>query len=280
MLISRVLAVSISLGLFPSIVAADCSVRDFMTVPLPPISDRPAFADALEIAFPGVVVDLDADHMTIDEAILPLGAVQKRTMAAQIADGTIRDQFSIAYPLDFDLSKREEPWFDPGRVRNDPMFRALYGSTESQVASGLARADYNGANTTARFAASDRHCVAHQLQAALDAIAAEGPSMDKYFQSVGGSFNWRTIAGTNRLSAHSFGTAVDFNTKLGGYWRWAGASEGRVGPYENQYPRVLVEHMERFGFIWGGKWHHFDGMHFEYRPELILHSRMLAEGRS
>jgi hypothetical protein len=25
---------------------------------------------------------------------------------------------------------------------------------------------------------------------------------------------------------------------------------------------------EREGFIWGGKWYHFDPIHFEYRPEL------------
>jgi len=26
---------------------------------------------------------------------------------------------------------------------------------------------------------------------------------------------------------------------------------------------------ERHGFIWGGKWFHYDTMHFEYRPELL-----------
>jgi D-alanyl-D-alanine carboxypeptidase len=26
---------------------------------------------------------------------------------------------------------------------------------------------------------------------------------------------------------------------------------------------------ERAGFIWGGKWYHFDTFHFEYRPEII-----------
>jgi D-alanyl-D-alanine carboxypeptidase len=24
-----------------------------------------------------------------------------------------------------------------------------------------------------------------------------------------------------------------------------------------------------YGFIWGGKWYHYDTMHFEYRPELM-----------
>jgi hypothetical protein len=26
---------------------------------------------------------------------------------------------------------------------------------------------------------------------------------------------------------------------------------------------------ERHGFIWGGRWAHYDTMHFEYRPELL-----------
>jgi hypothetical protein len=26
---------------------------------------------------------------------------------------------------------------------------------------------------------------------------------------------------------------------------------------------------EQHGFIWGGRWAHYDTMHFEYRPELL-----------
>ncbi|WP_228384801.1 M15 family metallopeptidase [Campylobacter pinnipediorum] len=26
---------------------------------------------------------------------------------------------------------------------------------------------------------------------------------------------------------------------------------------------------EKNGFIWGGRWKHFDTMHFEYRPEFL-----------
>ena len=28
--------------------------------------------------------------------------------------------------------------------------------------------------------------------------------------------------------------------------------------------------IERHGFIWGGNWYHYDTMHFEYRPELLM----------
>ena len=35
------------------------------------------------------------------------------------------------------------------------------------------------------------------------------------------------------------------------------------------YYGVIVDVFERNGFIWGGKWYHYDTMHFEYRPELL-----------
>jgi hypothetical protein len=36
------------------------------------------------------------------------------------------------------------------------------------------------------------------------------------------------------------------------------------------YPQAIVDAFEAEGFIWGGKWHSFDFMHFEYRPELLI----------
>ncbi|MDD9945395.1 MAG: M15 family metallopeptidase [Myxococcales bacterium] len=34
-------------------------------------------------------------------------------------------------------------------------------------------------------------------------------------------------------------------------------------------PADVVQAFERHGFIWGGRWYHYDTMHFEYRPELL-----------
>ncbi len=39
--------------------------------------------------------------------------------------------------------------------------------------------------------------------------------------------------------------------------------------YKNEIPMEIVRIFEKHGFIWGGKWHHYDTMHFEYRPELL-----------
>lgn len=277
MLRSRLVAIALALGLLPLPSAARaCEIRDFLALGLPEASGRSPMALALELAYPGVAVDETAQTLAVGGRTFALGGHANRPMRERIADPSIRDQFAQVYPLDFDLSRRLEPWFDPGRARHEGMLRALYGQSEAEVAADLVRVEYRGATARARFAISSRHCAARQLQAALDAIAAEGAEMDRFFTSVGGSFNWRVISGTSRLSAHSFGIAVDFNTSLGGYWRWSGETEGRVGHYDNRYPEALVRHMERFGFIWGGKWHHYDGMHFEYRPELILHARQAA----
>ena len=41
--------------------------------------------------------------------------------------------------------------------------------------------------------------------------------------------------------------------------------------YRNKIPMAIVEPFEKKGFIWGGRWYHYDTMHFEYRPELLLY---------
>ena len=87
---------------------------------------------------------------------------------------------------------------------------------------------------------------------------------------LGGSVNWRSIAGTSRLSAHSWGIAIDLNARYGAYWRWqkSPAPESILN-LRRSYPGEIVKIFEAQGFIWGGKWSHYDLMHFEYRPELL-----------
>lgn len=34
-------------------------------------------------------------------------------------------------------------------------------------------------------------------------------------------------------------------------------------------PQALIDIFEKHGFIWGGRWYHYDTMHFEYRSEII-----------
>ena len=47
---------------------------------------------------------------------------------------------------------------------------------------------------------------------------------------------------------------------------------------QTAYPREIVAAFEAQGFIWGGKWYHYDIMHFEYRPELLAKARLAVPG--
>ena len=86
-------------------------------------------------------------------------------------------------------------------------------------------------------------------------------------------WNWRTIAGTNRRSNHSYGTAIDLLPRnLRGrytYWRWGTDEEISRETYYMP-PDSVIRAFRNYGFIWGGHWDLIDTMHFEYRPEILL----------
>jgi hypothetical protein len=69
---------------------------------------------------------------------------------------------------------------------------------------------------------------------------------------------------------HSFGIAIDIDADHSDYWRWNRPGRDGTYPYRNRVPREVVDIFEKHGFIWGGAWYHYDTMHFEYRPELLV----------
>ena len=150
--------------------------------------------------------------------------------------------------------------YDPGRFRNGKFFRKIYGNSASEVRSHLTTINWFGQHIkVTTINGVDKH---------LKAIAKEllhYPKLRKYLTPIGGTFKWRYIAGTHRLSVHSFGAAIDINVRYSAYWRW---SKGGYR-YQNKIPLQIVKIFEKHGFIWGGKWYHYDTMHFEYRPELL-----------
>jgi len=188
-----------------------------------------------------------------------------KTEEEAMATPDIEDTLKQIYPLG-PSAKALSPNADPGRIRSQPLLEVLYGSTEGEVRSDLVPVDFVGS----KVAFNRQQGAADALAAAgreLEKLAKEHPEIQPYFEKLGGSFNWRPIAGTNRLSAHSFGIAVDLNPDLARYWRW---DEDPSSYRPDEFPFQIVEAFERHGFIWGGKWSHYDSMHFEYRPELIL----------
>ena len=86
-------------------------------------------------------------------------------------------------------------------------------------------------------------------------------------------YDCRVIAGTARRSMHAYGAAFDLNHGRTHYWQWSDAAAGMITPYVNTVPLEIVAAFEAEGFLWGGRWAHFDTMHFEYRPEMLPGAR-------
>jgi hypothetical protein len=117
--------------------------------------------------------------------------------------------------------------------------------------------------------AGQRLPVHRRVAPALERVAARlrDPGLSVYFQQMGGTFVWRKILGTNRRSPHSWGIAVDIGVPRSDYWEWAKPREPIR--WRNRIPQAIVDAFEAEGFIWAGRWFHYDTMHFEYRPELL-----------
>ena len=68
---------------------------------------------------------------------------------------------------------------------------------------------------------------------------------------------------------YGFGIAIDIAAAHSHYWLRAKPGAGGHITYKNEIPQEIVRTFEAHGFIRGGKWYHYDTMHFEYQPELI-----------
>ena len=167
------------------------------------------------------------------------------------------------------------------RKDNNRAFQAaLYGGLARQeIEERLERIDFLGEKVT----------VHRDIAAPLKRVDAEIRKWDgarDFIASIGSieGYSWRQIAGTQRMSYHSWGLAVDIQPRrLGGkaiYWLWEMGrnKDWMLVPLENRWnpPDQVIEAFEREGFIWGGKWPVYDNMHFEYRPELHELTRLLA----
>lgn len=156
----------------------------------------------------------------------------------------------------------------PGRRRSYELLRALYGSTAEEVRARVRRVSF----LQQALQLEEQAALAlTRVEARLAPLVADRPDLRRYLKQSGG-FVWRPIAGEKRLSPHSFGIALDLSPRLAPYWRW---SSQRPHPLQADYPTEIVAAFEAEGFIWGGKWHEYDLMHYEYRPELLCKARLL-----
>ena len=257
-ILSRV-AVTLLLGMAPT-AAAQAATS------LPPddsaalLRAYPEFLDRIE---ENDLIWKDGTRMHIDDG---KGAKAFDTM---LNDPDIKDMFIIKYPAG-EKGLAPELNFDPGRVRYEPFFQKMYGDCRTK---GFMT---NAVDVVWLPSKDGRKVKFTKINGAAEALQKVSNELDKlpdrflvYLRPSQGTYNCRPIMGTDRRSAHGYGIAIDIAAAHSHYWLSSKPDSGGRIRYKNEIPWEIVRIFEKHGFIWGGKWYHYDTMHFEYRPEII-----------
>jgi hypothetical protein len=230
--------------------------------------------DALVAAYPDFLASHDdKDLVWKDGTRVAVSDGRANKSFDQLIDNPdIKDQFAIPYPLGAEL-KTPALNEDPGRIRNEPFFLKMYGDCRrGEVGKRLKPVAWLPGRHGGTVMATSVNQVDERLAEVSKALETLPASMTKYLVPSAGIYNCRTIVNTKRLSVHAFGAAIDINDKFSDYWEWSKGKDGKI-VWKNRIPPAIGEIFERYGFIWGAKWYHFDSMHFEYRPEIIALAR-------
>lgn len=229
------------------------------------------FAQKLKKAYPDFVADFSDNRLIFKDGTKMIwdDGIKNKPWQQQLDNPDLKDMFLQAYTTGT-LKNSPAQNFDPGRIRNQAFFEKMYGSSEKIVDKNLTEIVWCPKLIGQKITVTRVNGVDMQLMA-ISKELDEHPELKKYLMNIGGTFTWRNITGTHRHSMHSYGMTIDINTKYSDYWQWSCkcTNENTVIKYKNRIPQTIVDAFERHGFVWGGKWYHYDTMHFEYRPELI-----------
>ena len=190
-----------------------------------------------------------------------------RSYDSKLGSGDVQDTLEIPYPLD-NINKVMDKNIDPGRIRSYSFLGAVYGNSKDGIEKNLTSVQtYCGNILFNKLAAENLKKTFDEIKN----IVNSNPKVGGYVTPISGTYNYRVIQDTGTLSPHSYGIAIDLHKNDADYWKWVDKEVGskRIA----SYPKEIVKAFENNGFVWGGKWEHFDILHFEYRPEIILKNK-------
>ena len=193
---------------------------------------------------------------------------KEKNRDSKVSNSDVQDTLEEIYPLE-SIDKVLEG-IDPGRSRCYSLLNGLYGGNRKEVEKNLSSISTLCGNITFNKNARAGEALKKALNEAKE-LANNKNKINNFIFPISGGYNYRVIQDTGRLSPHAYAIAIDLNRNNSDYWKWVDKSKGSKRIEE--YPKELVKIFEDNGFIWGGKWEHFDILHFEYRPEIILKSK-------
>ncbi|MEW8994086.1 M15 family metallopeptidase [Clostridium sp.] len=198
---------------------------------------------------------------------------QSKNFNGKMDNADLQDILEDTYPLSMpdkllDINR------DPGRFRNYNLLNEVYGGSEREVSSNLIGVPSPYKN----YQFNKNNGAAESLKKAMEELkqlSLGNAAVSSLLNPVNGTFNYRVISGTGKLSPHAYGIAIDINSNPSDYWKWASREAGEKRMLS--YPKELIDVFEKNNFVWGGKWGHFDILHFEYRPEILIKARYFGE---
>jgi len=227
-----------------------------------------AALDTLVAAYPAALAGHDGNVLRWrDGTIMPVsGDTDAKTFRELLHRASVIDQFRFPYPRgSFDRSSAIDA--DPGRLRNAAFFAKMYGDCRrGEVVGKLVSVRWLPKTWGGSIRITSVNGVSEHLRAISSEIDALPENIKRAAYPIADAYNCRSVADTGQPSPHGYGIAIDLNISVSDYWYWR---RNGAAVYRNRMPEEIVAIFEKHGFIWGGKWRHFDTMHFEYRPELL-----------
>jgi len=264
---ARSLLQAVALGA-AALVALSGAAHAQNTYGAPPADIAARLADLVR-AYPDVIARVEGGDLVLRNGTkFPIADGRTTKSFNELLEkADIDDMFYAAYPAGQTPGQPAKD-FDPGRVRYEPLFIAMYGDCyKGEVTKRMRAVDWLPLHHGGKVMITTANGVDKALEAVardLDKLPAD---LIKYLRPSAGTYNCRAIAGSTARSMHAYAAAIDINTAYSAYWRWGGHPDAPA--WSNKIPFEIVEIFRHHGFIWGGYWYHFDTMHFEYRPELL-----------
>ena len=232
----------------------------------------------LMIAYPQYIQDILCENDNV-YIVMKSGAKfiyddkKNKSSEEKLSNPDLQDMLEDIYPLN-KTNEIMSKDFNPGRIRHYGLLNEVYGSSKSSVEKNLCSLKYGYTNY--QFNKQNNANIA--LENTLRELVPLSKNNDKIaaiLYPASGTYNYRVISGTGRLSPHAYGITIDLKSDKRDYWKWASKEQGESRIRE--YPEELVSAFEKNNFVWGGKWGYFDILHFEYRPEIILKARYFSQ---
>lgn len=205
-------------------------------------------------SYPDQIIRYSDNHLFFkDGNKLLFNDFKKKNTEQLLFEPSIKDQFY--YPYEKGVMKTNpKAYDDPGRITNEEFFKTMYGSTKAEVEEKLVEITWCPKLSGEKVKVTTVNGVDKKLKA-VSAELDKHPELKPFVSNIGGTYNWRKVKGTNRLSLHSYGIAIDINVKKSNYWQWdcKCTNEKTELNYTNHIPQLIVDIFEKNGFIWGGK---------------------------